>query len=451
MTKVPRKTAKQLNEQKRLCVKSKKPHMPATDKRRCLTLQSMKKAYKSWGYKLDPDDNKQQEYIKSQGKCLHRCKMLLADGTVTPLYSSIQSGHTRPANTPPEDIQARKEAGNAKRSATHKARGLGQKHHYEKDTFEALLDVTGLRNVLDYAWAPDGVNVDVALNSEQMAAGTYCASQLKAANMTSGGQVNFNITKIDMETKYKGQLIIAIGYKYVERKITVTQVFVLSDPNDMPGRSLQPRVNPKREDACAHLRFRMDDEEQRRACKEKILESMLQLPHHTLQDTCFSLEVNRNVSENTKTELIGIQYIKDALPGNTTMALASDKNKTVDFTFHRAGASLGISAKTATLANKKPDGTFSGFLFGTGAAPDHHKCDWVLVVYLDESRKIVEGFSVIRGSAVYTDANKSKPYHWSKSGQKKGVAYRIEKHSAAHLPQLVDLMFGKRGGQQITL
>ncbi|KAG5184109.1 hypothetical protein JKP88DRAFT_315701 [Tribonema minus] len=447
MTKAPRKTAEQLREQKRLCEKAKKPEMPS-QKRKALTFVSMKKAYVSWGFKLHPDDHKQREYIKSQGKSMSHCKMLLDDGTVTPVYNNLQSGITAPANTSAEVIKARKKAGYAKRSATMKARGLGQKNHYEKDTFEALLDVTGLRGVLEYAWMPDGANCDVALKSADMAAGTYGACELKASYTTDGGIFNFHLSKLDMETKYKGKLIIAIGFKRVNGKIRVTQVFVLSDPKDMPGKSLQPMVDPKLDDGCAHIRIRMDGDEQFKVCKKTILEGVLKVPHHTLQDTCFSLQVNRNLSRNHKTEFIGLQFIQNALPATTTMTLASDKNKTVDFNFNRGEESLGISAKTASLNRKK---SYSGFMFGVHAAPESHKCDWVLVVYLDKSRTIVEGFAVIRGSAVYTEAKKGKMFHWNKSGQKKGVDYNIEKHPAADLPRLVDLMFEQRGGEQITL
>ncbi|KAG5183985.1 hypothetical protein JKP88DRAFT_244859 [Tribonema minus] len=450
MTKAPRKTAEEIKKQSRLCIKSKKPDMPI-EKRTPLTLVSMKKAYISWGFKLDPDDNKQREYIKSQGKCMSKCKMLLADGAVTPMYNHIQSGNTRPANTSPEDIQARKKAGHAKASATHKARGLGQKNQYEEETFEALLDVTGLRDELEYHWAPDGANGDVALKSNDMAAGTYCASQLKASDTTDGGVFNFNLSKSDMETKYKGQLMIAIGFKRVEGKVSITQVFVLSDPKDMPGKTLTPRVDPKQDDAFADIRFRMDDEEQRKACMTRILEGLLKVPHHTLDDTWFSVDVNRNLAETTKTELLGFQFIKNTLPASTTMTMASDKNKTVDFKFHRGEVSLGISAKTASLRDKRADGCYSGFEFKTGKAPGHDKCNWVLVVYLDKSRKVVEGFSAIRGSTVYTKANKGKMFRWHRSGQKKGVDYMIEKHPASDLPRLVDLMFEKRGGKQTTL
>ncbi|KAG5187362.1 hypothetical protein JKP88DRAFT_243877 [Tribonema minus] len=450
MTKAPRKTAEQLREQKRLCEKEKKPAMQS-QKGKHLTLVKMKVAYKSWGFKLDPDDDKQREYIKSQGKAMSQCKMLLADGTVTPLYHSIRTGNTKPPNTSLKVIKARKEAGNAKKRATMIARGLGQRNHYEEETFEALLDVTGLRDVLEYHWVPDGDNVDVALKRENMAAGTYCASQLKASDTTEGGRFNFHVSKTDMETKYKGQLIIAIGFKRVNGKITVTQVFVLSSPDDLPGNSFCPMVDPKRDDGCAHLRIRMDGIEPYKVCKQTILEGVLKVPHHTLDDTCFSLEVNRNLAESTKTELIGFQYIKNALPASTTMTMASDKNKTVDFKLHRAGAALGISAKTASLHHKKADGSYSGFFFGVKAAPDSHKCDWVLVVYLDATRKIVEGFSAIKSSAVYTEANKGKNFRWNKSGQNKGVDYVLKKHKASDLPRLVDLMFEQRGGQQITL
>ncbi|KAG5180737.1 hypothetical protein JKP88DRAFT_244842 [Tribonema minus] len=451
MTKAPRKTAEEIKKQKRLCEKAKKPDMPASDKGKMLTLVKMKKAYISWGFKLDPDDNKQQEFIESQGKRMSKCKMLLADGTVTPSYHNIQQGAIRPANTSAEVIKARKEAANAKRSASHKARGLGQKHHYEKETFEALLDVTGLRSVLEYHWMPDGANCDVALKSNDMAAGTYGACELKASDTTDGGQFNFHLSKTDMETKYKGKLIIAIGFKRVNGKIRVTQVFVLSDPKDMPGQSLQPMVDPKRTDAIANLRIRMDGDEQYKVCKNTILEGVLKVPHHTLEDNCFSLEVNRNLSSTHKTEFIGLQFIQNALPSTTTMTMASDKNKTVDFKLHRAGAALGISAKTAVLTYKKCDGSYWGFQFGTNAGRDHHKCDWVLVVYLDESRTLVEGFSVIKGSAVYTDANKGKKFYWNKKGRQKGFDYVIEKHPASDLPRLVDLMFQNRGGQQIIL
>ncbi|KAG5187491.1 hypothetical protein JKP88DRAFT_243991 [Tribonema minus] len=451
MTKAPRKTAEQLREQSRLCSKSKKPDMLASDKGKKLTLVKMKKVYTSWGYELDEDDNKQQQFIQKQGKCMSQCKMLKADGTVTPAYNNIQSGHTRPANTSAKDIEARKAAGNAKRSASKIARSDCQMHHLEKDTFGALLDVTGLRDVLEHAWSPDGVNVDVALKAQEMAAGTYAACQLKASDTTDGGRFNFNLSKIDMETKYKGQLIIAIGFKRVNGKISITQVFVLSDPKDMPGQSLQPMVDPERVDACAHLRIRMDGDEQFKVCKNRILEGVLKVPHHTLDNTQFSLEVNRNVSKNHQTELIGFQYVKDALLTNTTMTFPSDKNKTVDFTFQQGEISLGISAKTASLHHKKPGGSHSGFTFKRSAAPDHQKCDWVLVVYLDEARKLVEGFSVIRGSAVYTKANKGKTFHWNKKGCKKGVDYTIEKHPASDLPRLVDLMFQERGGEQTTL
>ncbi|KAG5187486.1 hypothetical protein JKP88DRAFT_307716 [Tribonema minus] len=450
MTKAPRKTAEQLREQRRLCRKANQPVMPA-QKRTLLTLVSMKTAYVSWGFKLDPDDNKQQKFILKQGKAMSECKMLLVDGTATPRYNDIKQGTIKPANTSPEDAQARKEAGNAKRSATMIARGLRQTNHYEKETFEALLDITGLRGMLDYHWMPDGANGDVALKSKDMAAGTYGACELKASDTTDGGRFSFNVSKTDMETKYKGKLIIAIGFKQVNDKIIVTQVFVLSDPQDMPGKTLTPRVNPKGEDACAHLRIRMDGIQQYKLCKKTILEGVLKVPHHSLDNACFSLEVNRNLSRNHKTEFIGLQFIHNALPATTTMTMASDKNKTVDFLLHRSGESLGISAKTASLHHKKADGSHSGFCFGTSAAPDHHKCDWVLVVYLDKSRKIVEGFSAIRGSTVYSEANKGKAFLWHRSGQRRGVSYKIEKHQAYALPQLVDLMFEQRGGEQITL
>ncbi|KAG5179192.1 hypothetical protein JKP88DRAFT_247611 [Tribonema minus] len=445
MTKAARKTAEETKKQSRLCNKAKKPDKPS-EKRKNLTFEDLKRASIDWGHSIDNGDDKQRKHIQVQGKCMSKCTMLLADGSVTPTYNNIQSGHTSPPNMPMEVVQARKEAGNAKRSVTHKARGLGQTHHLEQTTFEALLDVTSLRGVLEYPWAPDGVSVDVALRCADTAADAYCPCQLKASDTTDGGQFDFNLSKSNMLTKYAGRLIVAIGYKQGDDdQLSITQVFVLSHADDMPGKSLCPMVHPQRKDAFANNRFRMDDDEQRKLCRERILEGMRKVPHHTLYETFFSLEVNRNVSKNHKMELIGLKHIYNALPTNTTMTLASDKNKTVDFHIHRAEISLGISAKTASLDHKKPDGTSSGFWFEKGAAPDHHKCDWVLVVYLDKSRTIVEGFSAIKGSAVYTD-DKGETFGWHKSGCKQGVHYTICKYKAWELVKAIDIML-KPGGQ----
>ncbi|KAG5178221.1 hypothetical protein JKP88DRAFT_248304 [Tribonema minus] len=394
MTIVARKTAEQIKEQKRICLKAKKPGPPGA-KRTRLTFQYLKDKFISWGYNLDDDDDKQKKFVEEQNKWLSQCTMLLNDGTVSPRYNDIQSGNTAPANTTPEVIQARRAAGFAQASATIIACGHGQQNHLEKSTFEALMNATGLRDVLTYQWAPDGVQVDAALKRLSTTADAHCPTQLKACYTTDGGQFNFSLTKSDMQTKYAGQLIIAIGYKL---------------GND---------------------------------------DGMLKITHRTLHDAFFSLNVNRNVSKNHKTELIGLKHIMRALPQNTTMTLASDKNKTVDFHFKRGEISLGISAKTATLTNKNPDGTSSGFKFKKGAAPDHDKCDWVLVVYMDTARTMVTGFSAISGTAVYKD-DEGKNFCWTKSGSKKGVDYKIKKYPASQLLQVIDLMFEKRG-QQITL
>ncbi|KAG5178216.1 hypothetical protein JKP88DRAFT_248299 [Tribonema minus] len=450
MTIVARKTAEERKEHSRLSVNAKKPG-PSGAKRTILTYETLKKAYIDWGYDLDDDDDKQQKKIQEQKKPMSNCTMLmalLADGTCTPIYNHIQSGNTARANTPPEVIQARKAAGHAKQSATMIACGYGQQHHRENSTFEALMNATGLRDVLGYEWAPDGVQVDVALKRLSTTTDAHCPTQLKACYTTDRGQFNFNLTKSDMQTKYAGQLIIAIGYKLGDDgEIIVTQVFVLSDADDMPGKTLKPRVDPKGEDSHVRLRTRMDNDDLRKQCRERILEAMLKVTHRTLHDAFFSLNVNRNVAVNNKMELIGLEYIMGGLPQNTTMTLASDKGKTVDLKLHRGAISLGISAKTASLA-KKPDGSFSGFRFEKGAAPDHDKCDWVLVVYLDTARTAVEDFSAISGSAVYT--GDGKEFYWNKSERKKGVDYRIKKYPASQLAQIIDLMFEMRG-QQITL
>ncbi|KAG5191267.1 hypothetical protein JKP88DRAFT_285286 [Tribonema minus] len=449
MTIVARKTAKQINEQKRLWAKAKKPGPPAA-KRTKLTFQYLKDKFISWGYNLDDDDDKQKKYIQEQEQRMSQCTMLQNDGTVTPLYNNIKQGNTARANTTLKEIQARKAAGHAKQSATMIALGLGQQNHLEKSTFEALMHATGLRDMLKYQWAPDGVQVDTALKLLSTAADAHCQTQLKSSMTTDGGNFNFNISKTDMRTKYAGQLIIAIGYKLGnDGEIIVTQVFVLSDAKDMPGEYLCPRVDPKGEDSHAHLRNRMDGDELQKGCGQTILDGMQKVTHHTLHDTFFSLDVNRYVSTTTKKELIGLEHIMGGLPQNTTMTLASDKGKAVDFSLHRGATSMGISAKTAVLNNKKPDGSFSGYFFNTGAAPDHDKCDWVLVVYLDKARTAVESFSTIRGSAVYT--GNGKAFFWNKSERKKGVDYRIKKYPASELPRVVDLMFEKQGGQQITL
>ncbi|KAG5187339.1 hypothetical protein JKP88DRAFT_243853 [Tribonema minus] len=433
-------------KQSQLCTKAKKP----SDKRTLLTLVKMKKAYKLWGYKLDDDDDKQRKHIKQQGRCMSKCTMLQDDGTVTPRFNGLQSGNTRPANASADDINACKEAGNAKRSMAMVAKGNCQMHHYEKETFEALLDVLDLKAELQHHWAPDGVNVDVALKCQDMAVDAYCASQLKASGTTDGGKFNFHLSKSDMQTMYKGQLLIAIGFKRVNGDIIVTQVFVLSHEDDLPGQVLAPMVDPKWKDAFANIRFRMDDEEQRKACRAIVLQYIHNLPHHPLNDILFSLDVNRNVSKNHKKELLGFKHIKDALPDNTMMTMASDKNKAVDFQLHRSVTSLGISAKTAVMNNKKKDGTSVSFKFHKSAAPDHHKCDWVLIVYLDKTRTAVEGFSAIRGSEVYNEDGK-EDFHWSKEGSRKGVGYRLQQYPPPSLPWLVDLMFEKQGGQQIIL
>ncbi|KAG5191274.1 hypothetical protein JKP88DRAFT_251607 [Tribonema minus] len=449
MTIVACKTAEQIKKQSRICTNAKKPEM-SCKRRPNMTFADLKKAFIDWGYDLDDDDDKQLKHIEEQKKRISWCMMLLNDGTVTPSYTNIQTGHTARANTTPEVIQARKEAGYAKRSASMIACGYGQQHHLEKLTLKALMDVTGLHDKLGHQWAPDGVQVDEALKLLSTAEDEHCLTQLKACYTTDGGRFNFNLTKSDMRTKYAGQLIIAIGYKLCDDgEIIVTQVFVLSHPDDMPGEYFSPRVDPKGEDSHQLLRTRMDNDELQKECGQTILDGMLKVTHRTLHDAFFSLDVNRNVAANSKTELIGIKYIMGALPQNTTMTLASDKNKTVDLLLHR-GVSLGISAKTATLNNKKqPDGSFSGYYFGKGAAPDHDKCDWVLIVYLDTARTAVEGFSAISGCAVYED-DEGKTFCWNKSERKEGVDYKIKKYPASALARVVDLMFENRG-QQITL
>jgi hypothetical protein len=379
---------------------------------------------KNW-YDLEPDD--EQEKIVTRP--YSRSKYLLADGTYTQAYDNIQSGHVPP---PDFDWEEAKLQTIAKRRETVALRPVEQRqmNHFEGETFDALLEIIG--PVVHHRWCPDGVNVDVALTTDNV---NYAPIQLKSSSKRADGYFNFGTKKGDYPDSY---LIIGIGFVKTPTFL-VTQAFMLTN-DELPGSTFAPSVNPVRKDTFGEFRYRLDNPNDVERFKVDLVKRVSSMAHHPLEDVIYGYEINQNVSDTNKKEVTGLRTIHQTLPPSVEMLFSGNKNTTVDFSWKLNGFTKNISAKTAVYDNDDKNGNYSGFIFRKKKAPNHKACDFVLVVYLNYgARDTVVGYSLLTARQVYVDDTFDN-FCWSKNGFKKDVDYVIPVVTNIH--DIVDRVFG---------
>jgi hypothetical protein len=367
---------------------------------------------------MEPSIKKQEVHVKAQNKCLSKCTYLLKTGKPTPRYNKVQKGDTV---LPGADRAAAKAEANARRSVTLRARNLGQTHHYEKDTWELLVEELDLR-FIEY-WEPDGCTGDIALSIDGYEY-EYADIELKSREECEGGFVDFGIPK----GKYGHHLVIAIAFqKLGNDEIELTQVFVVTDA-ELPNATFEPAVNPVREDTYAAFRYRLDDEEQRSALRVILENRVQEMGIHKLEDIFFSPSLNTSVKETKRTELDGFRSIYETLPSSVEMTFAPNKNEATDFFLGYRNRTLNISGKTASFNGDNHNGNYTGYYFTKGASPNSHTCDWVWVTYFDyDDRSVVVGYSVIPAQSVY--GNDASKFCWDKFGGRHGVEDAVVKYT----------------------
>jgi hypothetical protein len=348
---------------------------------------------------------------------MSQCTFLLKNGSPTPQYNTVQSGNTI---LPGSDRAAMRVEANARISATVRARNLGQRNHFEKETWELLVEELDLR-FIEY-WEPDGCTGDIALSIDGY---EFADVELKSGEECEGGFVKFDILK----GKYKHHLIIAIMFRLLDgNEIELTQVFVATDA-DLPGKTFEPAVDPVRDDTYAAFRYRLDDDEQRTALRSFLEDRVQEMSLRKLKDIFFSPFLNTSVKLTKQKELDGFRSIYESLPSSVEMTFAPNKNETTDFILEYRNRTINISGKTASFHHDDHNGNYTGYYFPKGAAPNSNTCDWVWVTYFDYyDRGVVTGYSVITAQTVYVDYT-GKNFCWNKSGRRHGVENAVVKYT----------------------
>jgi hypothetical protein len=369
------------------------------------------------GYDMEPSITKQEAHVKSQNKkYMSWCTYLLKNGKSTPIYNNVQKGKTV---LPGANRVAMRDQANARNSATARARNLGQTNHFEKETWELLVEELDLQ-FIEY-WEPDGCTGDIALSIDGY---EFADIELKSGEECEGGLMEFDIPR----GKYNHHLIIAIAFHKLENdEIVLTQVFVVTD-SELPNANFKPAVDPVRADTYVKFRYRLDDEEHRTALRSLLEDRIQEMGVHKLEDIFFSPSLNTSVSVNQRTELDGFRSIYETLPSSVEMTFAPNKNEATDFALEYRNRTLNISGKTATFNNDDHNGNYSGYRFNKAVAPNSNTCDWVWVTYFDyDDRSIVTGYSVIPAQSVY--GNDAESFCWNKSGGRHGVENAVVKYT----------------------
>ena len=148
-------------------------------------------------YAMQPlaDETQQISHWSVQTDCSSRRTFLHKDGTPTPTYHSLQSGHSRATPLTEQEKQLAKTARSQNISITLSNRNLGQLHWLEGaglKAFMVFMQSLGYTSV-QFERMIDGVVVDFCAT-----VGLYTAPvQVKVARGPPGTQVNFNVNKAD--------------------------------------------------------------------------------------------------------------------------------------------------------------------------------------------------------------------------------------------------------------
>ena len=384
------------------------------------TVQDYITVFKKLGLDVVEDVAKQKPYLDKQGKRYSQCKFLLKNGGHTARYNNIQSGNNNLSrDSKKENCAAGAKAWKITRSSNGEDR---QQHFKEAETWRQLCTKLGLDEI-HQRWAPDCVSNDISLSAD---GDRWCLTQLKSALESEAGKIDFAMRR----GEYDGFVLVGISFRKSEDGgLRISQAFITADSSTLPNTTFMPYANPMKDDPYKAIRFRLDVPEQCVAAKVKLIECIRARAVHTLHDTFFSLKLNNRMSITQRTELGGFLKLKETLPADVEMVFEGEKNTTVDFYLQLGQQRVTVSAKTPGLNHKKADGSYSGYYFDKNAAPEHHLCDFVVVIYNDERR-----FSVLSASAVYGVAGTS--FQWRKDGSKKGVDYVVRKHDALPLDEM---------------
>jgi hypothetical protein len=134
----------------------------------------------------------------------------------------------------------------------------------------------------------------------------------------------------------------------------------------------------------------------------------------TWEQCIFSEKVNANMYTTQKMELRNIQEMYSRLPEDATMVFPARKAETVDVALCRGDQTVNVSVKTATLQFAKGHRKYNGWYFCKKAAPNHHLCDNVLVVYWNDERTTPIKFSMLTAHEVCVDDTRDN-YSWLKT------------------------------------
>jgi len=376
----------------------------------------------------------------------------LANGKDTPMYSNLQSGHSRATALTPEEQEIAKIKRRKKHQITIGNRRLGQTNWLECAAFKAFVKFMQALGyiMVRFERMPDCVIVDFCAIIATESGSVSAPVQVKVARGPPGTCVNFNVNKADgaADGRYEDHILIRLVVDVSDDanlncndfdklpNVNILEAYIMMSSNIKS--SFQPFVYDHkpgskrgRENAYEGFRYVVGRDSPDKLDKlMRSLESNIQEiwgKRKWTRDDCFFTfgagSPNTKVSDNQQTELRGMKTVSEALkPFDACSPLRH--GETVDILFWRnlnikgtflTASSVRVSLKTATYHGLNKDTcSYSGYYFNLSKAPNPHHCDIVVAVQFDltDKTKVVAAY-VFDATDVYTADRKS--FCWNKS------------------------------------
>ena len=349
-------------------------------------------------------------------------KLLMTDDT-SPTVSAILSGTTSKIVISESEKADQK----FRTRATKKARGTDVEQHYkEASAIKAAMQIFNQHGQYEWKSVPDGLGADLAV---RLVGDTLWAPiQVKSAICHPDDRSCYMLYSSygDVGGKYEKLMILAVGLKpFVKMEATeldevqdavVEEIFLFSNANDMPGKSLQPYPRKQEDDKYADSRWVFNSGNHETTLRffsnfEQIVRHRAQ---YTMTQIWFQSDLNRNVCKTHQEEVLNLETLA-AIVGLDNLRAPWQQNQCTDILLETEQRSIAISLKTASVSSKIH---FTNFSFGLGYAPGSQYCDYVMVFYKTATGERTH-ISVVPAKRAYkqlefeSEESKRYSFNWS--------------------------------------